>query len=93
VERRGVQEPEQYDQYERPQRNERSDRYGRSEQPERRRRITDYEPPEPQGVNGSSSTHHPVSRVRYRGADEDESRTENRSAPRRTRNPDADPWQ
>ena len=90
VERRGAQEPEQY---ERPQRRERSDRYGRSEQPERPRRISDYEPHEPRGMNGSSGTHHPVSRVRYRGADEGESRTENRTTPRRTRNSDADPWQ
>jgi hypothetical protein len=58
--------------------------------------MTDYEPHEPHephGVNGSGSTHHPVSRVRYRGIDDAESRTENRTPPRRTRNPDADPWQ
>jgi hypothetical protein len=90
VERRGV--PESYDDYDPsggPQRHERSDRY---ERPERRRRMTDYEPHEPHGVNGSSSTHHPVSRVRYRGIDDAEARTENRTPPRRTR-PDADPWQ
>ncbi|MCT7657227.1 DUF6542 domain-containing protein [Mycobacterium deserti] len=39
------------------------------ERPPRRRRLDDYEPLEPHGTNGNG-THHPVSRVRYRGAEE-----------------------
>jgi hypothetical protein len=31
--------------------------------------------------------------VRYRGADDGESRTENRTRPRRSRDADADTWQ
>jgi hypothetical protein len=87
--------------YDRPQRHERSDRYERSERPERRRRTSDYDPYEPRSTNGAngsngsngSESHHPVSRVRYRGADDGEARTENRNKPRRTRDPDADSWQ
>ena len=80
--------------YDRPQR---SDRYERSERPERRPRTSDYEPYEPRsskgangtnGTNGSSGSHHPVSRVRYRGTDDGESRTQNRNKPQRPRNPD-----
>jgi hypothetical protein len=89
--------------YDRPQRHERSDRYERSERPERRPRTSDYEPYESRSTNGAnasngsngsngSESHHPVSRVRYRGADDGEARTENRARPRRTRNPDADSW-
>jgi hypothetical protein len=85
-----------YDRSERPQR---SDRYERTERPERRR-VSDYDAYEPRpnagqnGSNGSngSGSHHPVSRVRYR-AEDGESRTENRTRPRRTRNADADSWQ
>lgn len=43
------------------------------ERPPRRRRFDDYEPLEPHGTNGNGNgngTHHPVSRVRYRGAEE-----------------------
>jgi hypothetical protein len=87
--------PERYD---RPQRQERPDSY---ERPERRRRPSDYEPYEPRPTNGvprsskpnDSESHHPVSRVRYRAADDGESRTENRTRPPRTRNPEADSWQ
>jgi hypothetical protein len=87
-----------YDRSERPLRSDRSDRYERTERPERRRRVADYDAYEPRpntGLNGSngSGSHHPVSRVRYRGADDGESRTENRTRPRRARDADADTWQ
>lgn len=85
----------------RGERSERSDRYERGERPERRRRTSDYDPYDlrpgstvngTKGTNGTGS-HHPVSRVRYRGADDGEARSENRTRPRRTRNPEADSWQ
>jgi hypothetical protein len=61
-----------------------ADRRAKHERPERRRRIDDYEPLEPHGTNGNG-THHPISRVRYRGgADEAENRAEYRT-PRRSR--------
>jgi hypothetical protein len=89
---------ERYDRPQRPDRPERSDRYERGVRPERRPRVSDFEPRPTNGVNGSSGSngsgsHHPVSRVRYRGADDGESRTEKRSRPRRPSNPDADSWQ
>jgi hypothetical protein len=67
---------------------ERRSAYDSYERPERRRRYSDYddyEPLEPHRTNGSngSSTHHPVSRVRYRGADDGDRRTEYRTRPRR----------
>ncbi|MEV3902276.1 DUF6542 domain-containing protein [Mycobacterium sp. NPDC050551] len=67
---------------------ERRSSYDAYERPERRRRYSDYddyEPLEPHRTNGSngSSTHHPVSRVRYRGADDSDRRTEYRTRPRR----------
>ncbi|ORA37040.1 DUF6542 domain-containing protein [Mycobacterium aquaticum] len=56
----------------------------------RRRRFDDYQPFEdpfeaPRNGNGSSNgrpTHHPVSRVRYRGAEDEDDRHEYRSRPR-----------
>lgn len=84
---------------ERPQRRERPDAYERTERPERRRpRPTDYEPYEPfeppvTRTNGSSGTHHPISRVRYRGSEDDETRTEHRTKPRRPRHSAPDPWE
>jgi hypothetical protein len=86
---------ERYDRPQRPDRPERSDRYERGVRPERRPRVSDYEPRATNGAKGSngSGSHHPVSRVRYRGTDDGESRTENRSRPRRPSNPDADSWQ
>jgi hypothetical protein len=91
----------------RPQRRERpSDAYERPERPERRERpdrprrprAADYEPYEPPlsrpgANNANSGTHHPVSRVRYRGADEGESRTEHRTRPRRPRHSAPDSWE
>ncbi|MCV7012295.1 hypothetical protein H7I40_07810, partial [Mycolicibacterium madagascariense] len=79
------------DRYERSPRRERPEGYERPERP-RRPRPADYEryEPPPTRTNGSS-THHPVSRVRYRGADDGESRTENRS--RRPRHSAPDSWE
>ncbi|MDT5177146.1 MAG: hypothetical protein QOJ95_1344 [Mycobacterium sp.] len=80
--------------YERPQRRERPEGYERAERPQRRPRSTDYEPyePPPSRTNGSG-THHPVSRVRYRGTDDGESRTEHRTRPRRPRHSAPDSWE
>ncbi|MDA4101204.1 DUF6542 domain-containing protein [Mycolicibacterium monacense] len=79
-----------------PPRERRSSSYDRPERrPERSRRLDDYEPYEPlepHTRNGSSS-HHPISRVRYRGADEDDQRSEYRSRPRVRRSWDADAWE
>jgi hypothetical protein len=86
--------------YDRPQRRERPDAYERTERPERperrRPRSADYEPYEPPSTNrtnGNSGTHHPISRVRYRGAEDDESRTEHRTKPRRPRHSAPDSWE
>lgn len=60
---------------------------------ERRRRYDDYESPEPQAANGNG-THHPVSRVRYRGDGNDaERRTEHRTPPRSRREREPDSWE
>lgn len=71
--------------YERPS-------YDRSgDRPERRRRFDDYQPREPHGRNGNG-THHPISRVRYRGEETDDRadyRTRRRTSPQR----DADAWE
>jgi len=76
--------PERRGSYERPERPER---------PERRRRYDDYPPREPHTSNGNG-THHPVSRVRYRGAEEGEGRAEHRSRPRATRSGrEAESWE
>ena len=76
---------------ERAPRRERPEGYERPERP-RRPRPADYEPyePPPSRTNGSS-THHPVSRVRYRGAEDGDSRTESRS--RRPRHSAPDSWE
>jgi hypothetical protein len=79
-------------------RQERPDPYERPA----RRRPSDYDPYEPRPSNGvprspkttDSGSHHPVSRVRYRAADDGgESRAENRTRPPRPRKPDTDSWQ
>jgi hypothetical protein len=67
------------------------------ERPERRRRFDDYpprEPREPHTSNGNG-THHPVSRVRYRGGDDQaDNRAEYRSRPRSARSArEADSWE
>lgn len=72
---------------------ERTERPERSERPERRRRYDDYPPREPRSSNGNG-THHPVSRVRYRGSDEGDDRAEHRSRPRASRSSwEADSWE
>ncbi len=63
------------------------------ERPERRRRYDDYPPREPHSSNGNG-THHPVSRVRYRGADDSDNRAEYRSRPRASRSGwEAEGWE
>ncbi len=65
----------------------------RPERSERRRRD-DYQPREPHRSNGNG-THHPVSRVRYRGdAEDSDNRTEHRTRQRSQRSPrEADSWE
>jgi hypothetical protein len=65
-----------------------ADRRASYERPERRRRVDDdYQPREPHGNNGNG-THHPVSRVRYRGdAEDSDNRAEHRTRPRASRSP------
>jgi hypothetical protein len=76
-----------------------ADRRASSERPERRRRVDDYQPREPRGSNGSNGsngngTHHPVSRVRYRGdAEEGDNRAEHRTRPRSHSPREADSWE
>lgn len=79
--------------YDRP---DRADRPDRSEP--RRRRAAEYEPydtVEPGPTNGRDSTHHPVSRVRYRGdaGGDDRGEPESRQSPRRPYASDADSWE
>ena len=50
-----------------------------------------YEPPRQRGNGTGTGTHHPVSRVRYRGGEDSEDRAERR--PRRPRDYDADCWE
>lgn len=72
-----------------------ADRRASYERPERRRRVDDdYQPREPHGSNGNG-THHPVSRVRYRGdAEDSDNRAEHRTRPRSSRSPwEADSWE
>jgi hypothetical protein len=89
--------------HERPERRDRplrAERPEHSDRPERRRRPSGYEPyepydspSEPRPTNGASGSHHPVSRVRYRGDDDGEARIEHRTRPRRPRSADADSWE
>jgi hypothetical protein len=70
-----------------------AERRANYERPERRRRYDDYEPLEPHGTNGNG-THHPVSRVRYRGGAEDaENRAEYRTPRRSRRDREAESWE
>jgi hypothetical protein len=62
------------------------------ERPERRRRYDDTPPREPHVSNGNG-THHPVSRVRYRGAEENDDRAQYRTRPRASRSSEADSWE
>jgi hypothetical protein len=71
-----------------------ADRRATYERTERRRRFDDYQPREPHGGNGNG-THHPVSRVRYRGdTDGSDNRAEYRTRPRSSRSStEADSWE
>lgn len=70
-----------------------ADRRSSYDRPERRRRYDDYEPLEPHTNGNGSSSHHPVSRVRYRGADDGDDRAEYRSTSRSQRSWDSDRWE
>jgi hypothetical protein len=61
---------------------------------ERRRRYDDY-PPRESHLSKGNGTHHPISRVRYRGGDDESgNRAENRPRPRSSRNRrQADGWE
>ncbi len=74
-----------------------AERRGSYDRPERRPRYDDYQPREPREprVSNGSGTHHPISRVRYRGTDDEgDARAEYRSRPRSSRNSwEADSWE
>lgn len=78
-----------------------SERRSRYQHPDRHTRFDGFEPFEPHGTNGNGNgsgngslngTHHPVSRVRYRGADEGEKRAQYRSRPRTSKH-SAEAWE
>jgi hypothetical protein len=72
-----------------------SERRSRYQRPDRHSRFDGFEPFEPHGTNGNGSlngTHHPVSRVRYRGADDGEQRAQYRSQPRPSKH-SAEAWE
>jgi hypothetical protein len=71
-----------------------ADRRSSSERRERRRRFDDDPPREPHVSNGNG-THHPISRVRYRGdADDSDNRVEYRTRPRSPRGgSEAESWE
>jgi hypothetical protein len=84
---------------------EHRDPYERRAPNDRRSRHDGYEPFEPyeaprrrpgtNGANGSygNSTHHPISRVRYRGAADDEDSLAERRTRSRSRSHEADAWE
>jgi hypothetical protein len=81
-----------YDRYEPPRAPEHFDRYEPYEpcdpdyEPQRRRAT-------PSGPNSANPTHHPISRVRYRGQPpNDQPRAQPRGRPRAPRRPQADSW-
>ena len=96
LDRRGAYDrPERSDRPQRRDRSEPLDRAERPDRPQRRPRVSsDYEPYEaPPKRSSGSGTHHPISRVRYRGDAEDgEARTEHRSRPRPSRHSAPDSW-
>ena len=71
-----------------------AERRAANERTERRRRFDDdYQPREPHGTNGNG-THHPISRVRYRGgADDADNRAEYRTPRRSRRDWEAESWE
>jgi hypothetical protein len=92
----------------RPSREIRRDLHDRKDRPTRRgSRFDPYEPiepyeaappeprrmPVPNGTNGTTATHHPISQVRYRGSTTaDEAHREPAPRPRRPRESGADSW-
>ena len=58
---------------------------------ERRSRLEGYEPFEPHGTG--NGTHHPISRVRYRGSDDGDNRVEHRSRPRSRHALEPESWE
>lgn len=89
---------------ERPRPSERREGFERPERSERRRRppvregyeprepFETYDPFESRSSNGNNGSHHPVSRVRYRGSDQEPDVTP-RSRPRRPADSDLDSWE
>ena len=69
-----------------------SDRRSPYQRPDRHSRFDGFEPFEPHGTNGSNGTHHPISRVRYRGADDGDQQPQYRTRPRASRH-QADAWE
>ncbi len=75
-----------------------SDRRSPYQRPDRHTRFDGFEPIDPHDANGSNrsgsgnGTHHPVSRVRYRGADDGDQRTQHRTRPRASRH-QAEAWE
>lgn len=76
-----------------------SERRSAYDRPERRRRFDDYDlrPREPHGRNGNdigtgNGTHHPISRVRYRGEEGDD-RAEYRTRRHTPRGREVDSWE
>lgn len=88
-ERRAARERAERSERERPPRPQRRTRYDDWPGPAER---DGYEPLEPHGPAGNGS-HHPISRVRYRGADESEDRTEYRTRRRAPRDYEPDRWE
>ena len=81
-----------------PPPSERRSPYQRPDRPDRHSRFDGFEPFEPPPTNGSNgngsngSSHHPISRVRYRGADDGEQRPQYRAQPRAAKH-QADAWE
>jgi hypothetical protein len=75
-----------------------SERRSSYQRPDRHSRFDGFEPFEPHGTNGTNgngsngSSHHPISRVRYRGADDGEQRSQYRARPRTAKH-QADAWE
>ncbi|MGB3233804.1 MAG: DUF6542 domain-containing protein [Mycobacterium sp.] len=77
---------------ERPQRSQRPQRPGPYEDWSGYAERDPYEPFDPRRPSASSS-HHPISRVRYRGADDSDGRAEYRSPRRAPRDAEPDRWE
>ncbi len=81
-----------------------SERRSPYQRPDRHSRFDGFEPFEPHGTNGSNGSsgtngtrngsHHPISRVRYRGADDGEQHPQYRARPRASKSKHrADAWE